>query len=163
MAIKIFVTGGTIDGLEYDSPEKAPKHQKTHIPDALKQSRVTVDYDIEVLMFKDSKFVTNEDRETIRRRCQEFKEDCIIITHGSATMSETAKYLGKNNITKTIILLGSAYPVNKKNTDALFNLGAALTAVQILPKGVYVTMNGKIFTWDNVKKNFKSGFFEKEK
>ena len=59
MAIKIFVTGGTIDGLEYDSPEKAPKHQKTHILDALKQSRVTVDYDIEVLMFKDSKFFTN--------------------------------------------------------------------------------------------------------
>lgn len=163
MTIKIFITGGSIDGLDYDSLEKAPKDPKTYVPDALKQSRVTADYDVEVLMMKDSRFVTDKDREIILKKCQECREDKIVITHGTLTMPPTAKLLGKRNIPKTIVLFGSAFPVNEENTDALFNLGAALIAAQVLPHGVYVTMNGKIFLWDNVKKNLDTGFFETEK
>jgi L-asparaginase len=113
-------------------------------------------------MSKDSKFVTDEDREIILKRCRECKEEKIVITHGTMTMPLTAKYLGEKSLAKTIVLLGSAIPANEENSDALFNLGAALTAVQLLPAGVYLTMNGKVFSWENVKKNLETGFFEKE-
>lgn len=79
------------------------------------------------------------------------------------TMPITAKYLGKKNLKKTIVLLGAAIPGTKKNSDALFNIGAAFSAVQLLPDGVYITMNGKIFSWKNVKKNLTTGFFESKK
>ena len=85
----------------------------------------------------------------------------IIITHGTWILPKTAKFLGRKNLPKTIVLVGAIIPVNKKNSDALFNLGAAFTAVQTLPKGVYVTMNGKIFSWENVKK--EKGYFVTEK
>ncbi|NIO22200.1 MAG: asparaginase [Candidatus Aenigmarchaeota archaeon] len=163
MRIKILITGGSIDDLEYDSPEKAPKSPKTYIPELLKRARVTADHDVEILMSKDSKFITDEDREIILKKCQDCEEEKIVITHGTATMSTTAKYLGERNLQKTIVLLGSAVPANKEDSDALFNLGAALAAAQTLPAGVYVTMSGEIFSWDNVKKNSDTGFFETEK
>ena len=163
MAIKIFITGGTIDGLEYDSAAAAPKSNKSLIPGLLQQARVTSDFSVDVLMSKDSKFITNKDRDILLKNCQQCKEDRIVITHGTMTMADTAKSLGEKHLQKTIVLTGSAIPANKENSDALFNLGAALTAVQLLPRGVYLTMNGKIFLWDNVRKDLDSGFFDTEK
>ena len=163
MTIKILITGGTIDDLEYDSPEKAPKSHKSLIPDLIKQARVTIDYDIEEIMAKDSKFITDNDRELIMQKCIDSKEDRIIITHGTMTMPETAKYLGQKNIPKTIVLFGSKIPGNKNKSDTLFNVGTAIMAVQLLNRGVYIAMNGKIFSWENVKKNFDKGIFELEK
>ncbi len=160
MKIKIFITGGTIDDLEYDSPDKAPESHKTLVPKLLKCARVNVDFNIDELMSKDSKFITNEDRELILKKCKGCIEDRIVITHGTMTMSKTAEYLGKAGLKKTIVLLGAAVPGNRNDSDALFNLGAAITSVQILPTGVYVTMNGKIFSWNNVKKNLTTGYFE---
>lgn len=75
-------------------------------------------------------------------------------------MPDTAKYLGRKQLPKTIILFGAAIPANKDQSDALFNLGTAVSAVQLLPAGVYITMNGKVFSWENVKKNFDTGTFE---
>ena len=163
MKIKIFITGGTIDNLEYDSKRKPPKNQKSLIASILKQSRITSDYNSEIIIFKDSRFINDKDREIISRKCRGCKEDKIIITHGTMTLSQTAKFLGKQNIKKTIVLVGSAVPANKEKSDALFNLGFAFAAIQFLQKGVYVAMNGQIFLWDNIKKNLKTGFFEKEK
>jgi len=159
-SIRIIITGGTIDDLEYDSIDNAPKEHKSFIPDLLKQSRITSDYQVEEFLQKDSRFITDKDRGGLVKKCKECKEKMILITHGTATMSDTARYLGKENLEKTIILFGSAIPANKKNSDALFNLGTAFSAVQLLPKGVYVVMNGSMFTWDNVKKNFDKGVFE---
>jgi len=161
MTIRILITGGTIDDVDYESIEKAPKNPKTHIPRVLKQSRITYDYVIEELFLKDSRFMTDEEGELILKRCRDCKEEKIIITHGTWIIPKTAKFLGRKNIPKTIVLVGSIIPVNKKNSDALFNLGAAFTAVQTLPKGVYVTMNGKVFSWENVKK--EKGYFVTEK
>ena len=96
-------------------------------------------------------------------KCKKAREDQIVITHGTWTMPHTAKYLGKKNLNKTIVLVGSAIPANREGTDAMFNLGSALTAVQTLPVRVYITMNGKIFSWENVKKNADTGFFEMER
>ena len=76
------------------------------------------------------------------------------------TMPETSRFLGNQKLEKTIVLVGSHIPANKDHSDALFNLGSALTAVQIKESGVYITMNGHIFDWHNVQKNMATGFFE---
>jgi L-asparaginase len=163
MPIRVFITGGTIDNLEYDSEDKAPKNQKSIVPDLLKKSRISLDYIVEEVCFKDSKFMSDDDRKLLLKKCRECPEERIIVTHGTMTMPITAKYLGKHKIAKTIVLLGAAIPGNKEDSDALFNLGLAFASVQLLPHGVYVTMNGKIFSFDNVKKNLDSGFFETER
>ena len=163
MTIKIFITGGTIDDLDYGSEDKKPNNPKTQIPKLLKKARLSENCDAEVLFMKDSKFVTDYDRKIILKNCKNCRENKIIITHGTMTMPVTAKFLGKSKIKKTIVLTGSFIAAANANSDAFFNLGFAFAAVQFLPKGVYVAMNGKIFSWDNVKKNLKTGFFEEQK
>lgn len=159
MAIKLFITGGTID---CEKIEKGNKYIfiETHLPEMLEQARNRVDINSEILMLKDSIYMTNSDRERILKRCKSTKEDKIVITHGTDTIVETAQVLGKNIKDKTIVLLGAMIPYNQKNSDALFNLGSAITAVQLLSKGVYITMDGKIFSWDNARKNKELGEFE---
>lgn len=158
MAIRVFVTGGTIEGLDNESKPKG----KSIIPKLLKEMRVSAECKVEVLMLKDSRLLTEADKELIFEKCRDCKEKQILITHGTWTMPMTAKYLGKNKLPKTIVLVGSMVPAKKKGTDALFNLGFALGAVQALPSGVYIAMNGRIFSWKNVRKNPKKGIFEKE-
>lgn len=161
MLIRIFITGGTIDNLDKNKPETNEwDFNKTYIPEMLKQAKITLSVETEKLMLKDSRELTKKDRELILKKCQDCKEDKIIITHGTFTMPETAKFLGEKIENKTIVLTGSAIPFNEKNSDALFNLGCATLAVQTLPKGVYITMNGKCFNWNNVRKNLKTGEFE---
>jgi len=163
MSIRILVTGGTIDGLDYDSLEEGPESHTSRIPDLLRQARVSVENSVEVLMSKDSRFITDEDRERMLKRCKECQESRIIITHGTLTMSETARFLGEKSVQKTIVLFGSAIPANEQKSDASFNLGAAIAAVQLLPAGAYITMNGRIFPYDDVKKNLGTGYFERER
>lgn len=163
MKIKVLITGGTIDGLDYCYEKKAPKKFNSYIPKILEQARLSLDYDVETLFFKDSKFVTDKDRKIILEKCKSCKENKILITHGTMTMPLTAKFLGKHKLNKTIVLVGSAMPAKKENSDAKFNLGFALATVQILPNGIYIAMNGNLFLWNNVRKNLKTGFFEKEK
>ena len=162
MIIKLFITGGTID-CERIEPENKYIFEETHLPEMLKQARNRVDVESVTLMFKDSIYMTDSDREKILEGCKSCKEDKIIITHGTDTMIETAQVLGKNIKDKTIVLLGAMIPYNQKNSDALFNLGSAITAVQLLPRSVYITMNGKIFSRDNVRKNKKLQEFEELK
>lgn len=158
--IHFIITGGTIDDLDYASEEKAPKNHQSLIPNLLKQARISLDYNFEVLMQKDSRVISDKDREIILNRCRDSKEIKIIITHGTATMPLTAQFLEKADLKKTIVLFGAAIPANKARSDALFNLGTAISAVQLLPAGIYITMNGKIFPADNVKKNLATGYFE---
>lgn len=107
--IRILITGGTIDDLDYDKEESAPKNHQSLIPELLKQSRITANYEVEILMQKDSRVVTDKDRKLILERCQNCNEDRIIITHGTFTMPNTAKFLGKANINKTIVLSGGQF------------------------------------------------------
>ena len=160
MTIKLLITGGTIDNLQYNSENKSPKNQESLIPSMLKQSRITAEYSVEKIFFKDSKFINDKDRELILKKCIKCKEDRIIITHGTMTMSKTAEFLGNKKLNKTIVLTGSSLPANKPNSDALFNLGFAFAAVNFLPAEVYIAMNGKIFLWNNARKNMKTGHFE---
>jgi len=161
MAIRILITGGTIDK-EYNQLNGELIFTKSHLPEMLKQAKCKVAIELETVVLKDSLYMDDSDREKILQRCKDCKEDKIVITHGTDTMIETAKVVGGGNIkNKTIVLLGAMVPYTFGNSDALFNLGCAIAAVQFLPKGVYITMNGKIFSWDNVRKNKKIGEFEK--
>lgn len=160
MNIKIFITGGTIDDIEYSSVEKAPINHQSLIPSLLSTARIAVEYNYEILMQKDSKFIFDEDRELLLQKCRECSEDRILITHGTMTMTETARYLNTPSLSKTIVLTGANTPANKPNSDAFFNLGFAFSSVQSLPYGVYICMNGKVFNSEEVRKNFTTGYFE---
>jgi L-asparaginase len=111
----------------------------------------------------DSLSMTETDRKKILDECQTSIEDKILITHGTDTMAETAKLLGQHIKDKTIILTGAMIPYAFGSSDGLFNLGSALAFLQTLPHGVYISMNGKYFHWDNVRKNKEIGLFEEIK
>jgi L-asparaginase len=111
-------------------------------------------------MMIDSLSMTEADREKILKECQESEEDKILITHGTDTMTKTAELLGQTIKDKTIVLTGAMVPYAFGSSDGLFNLGSALAYLQTLPPGVYISMNGKYFHWDNVHKNTQIGLFE---
>jgi L-asparaginase len=160
MQIKIFITGGTIDGYEYSAEEDAPKEKQTFIPKLLEGFGFTTPYSIEELMNKDSRFVTDEDREIIAQKCAECEEKNIVITHGTITMVETAKYLKAKNLGKIIVITGAMIPADQENTDGPDNLKRAFEEVQSLQPGIYISMSGRIFEADNVRKNIEKGVFE---
>ena len=111
-------------------------------------------------MLIDSLDMTDEDRATILDNCKRVDEDQIVITHGTDTMTQTAKILAEAGLDKTIVLTGAMIPYKFGSSDGLFNFGGALAFAQALPFGVYVAMNGRYFDWDKVKKNKKTGTFE---
>ena len=112
-------------------------------------------------MMVDSLNMTQLEKKHIVEKCKNEKTDRIIITHGTDTMVDTAKIIAKNIIDKTIILTGAMIPIKFGSSDGLFNLGSALSFIQVIGPGVYITMNGRYFNWDNVKKNKKLGIFER--
>lgn len=158
MAIKIIITGGTIDKI-YNHLNGKLTFTESNVPEMLKQSRCTLDIKVQNLLMKDSLDISDDDRQNILQACKNCPGDKIVITHGTDTMPETSKVLGDGLKNKTVVLLGAMIPHSFGNSDALFNLGCALSAVQFLPHGVYISMNGKIFSCDNVKKNKDIGEF----
>ncbi|MFT5669116.1 MAG: L-asparaginase [Vicingaceae bacterium] len=160
--IHIITTGGTIEGLEYDRPENRSNNPTVCISDFLKTASVSFQYTIETAFQKDSRFITLEDRMDLAEKIATTDCNKILITHGTFTMAETAKFLGRLGLDKTIVLVGSFILGTEEETDAPFNLGYALGVIDFLEKGVYVAMNGSIFSWDNVKKNLETNRFEKE-
>ena len=162
MNIKIFVTGGTFDK-EYNELEGTLFFKETHLPEMLKLARSKLKIDISTLMMIDSLDMTDADRKIILEKCKKTKEDKILITHGTDTMMETAKVLASSIKNKTIVLTGAMIPYKFGSSDGLFNLGSSLAFVQTLPHGVYISMNGKYFHWNNVRKNKQTGEFEEIK
>jgi L-asparaginase len=159
MSIRIFVTGGTFDK-EYNELTGELFFKETHLPEMLSRARSTLDVTVRTLMMNDSLNMTDEDRELIAHQCRAAQEDKIIITHGTDTMSVTARVLAEKVKDKTIVLTGAMIPYKFGSSDGFFNLGGAVAFAQILPPGVYVAMNGRYFTWDNVRKNRQTGQFE---
>tara|TARA_B100001769_G_scaffold216067_1_gene175727 strand:- start:654 stop:1097 length:444 start_codon:yes stop_codon:yes gene_type:complete len=129
------------------------------ISSILDEGNVTSDFRIKSILKKDSLDINQEERELIKKSVKECEEDKIIITHGTDTMVETAKFL-EDIEGKTIVLTGSMQPARFRKTDAVFNSGFAFAAAQSLENGVYIAMNGKIFRSDNVRKNIDLGRFE---
>lgn len=157
--IRILVTGGTFDK-EYNEITGELFFRDTHLPRMLELARSRVEVDIRTLMMIDSREMTDEDREAIALNCLKAKESHILITHGTDTMVETAAVLAQRVTGKTIVLTGAMVPYTFGSSDGMFNLGSALAYVRVLPPGIYVAMNGRVFPWDNVRKNFKRGEFE---
>jgi L-asparaginase len=159
MKIKLIIIGGTIDK-SYNMNNGELHFVDSHIPSMLTEGRCKVDYEIEKLMLKDSHDLDDSDRLAILSACQLSEEDKIIITHGTDTMVQTARFLQDNMDNKTIVLTGAMIPYVFNKSDSLFNLGAAYAAVQCLATGVYITMNGRVFNAHEVVKNREEGIFE---
>ena len=158
--IKIFATGGTFDK-EFNEINGELYFKETNLYELLELGRSQLDVKIETLMMIDSLKMSKDDRKYIINKCKNEKTDRIIITHGTDTMVETAKLLAEKITDKTVIFTGAMIPIKFGSSDGLFNLGSALSFVQTLEPGVYLTMNGRYFTWDNVHKNKKLGIFER--
>ena len=158
--IQVFITGGTFDK-EYNFITGELYFKDTHLSQMFQRGRCTLDLDIKTLMMLDSLEMTDADREIIKHNCESTKTDKIIITHGTDTMVTTARLLSEADINKTIVLTGAMIPYAfGTSSDGFFNMGSSLGFVQTLPPGVYISMNGRYFNWDNVKKNRQTGFFE---
>ena len=162
MAIKIFVTGGTFDK-EYNEINGELFFKDTHLSELLVLGRSSIEVDVITLMMIDSLDMSASDREMIAVNCIKTNENRILITHGTDTMVETARTLAEKVKDKTIVLTGALIPYKFGSSDGLFNLGSALSFVQILPEGVYIAMNGRYFSWKNCHKNKKTGKFEELK
>lgn len=159
MHIRIITTGGTFDKC-YDEIRGELGFRETHLPAVLEQGRSTVPITVQVDRLLDSLDMQEADRQRILAACHAAPEGHIVIVHGTDTMQQTAQVLGAAQLAKTIVLTGAMIPFTIGRSDAMFNLGFALAAVQLLPQGVYIAMNGRTFTWDNVRKNKEAGIFE---
>ena len=159
MHIQVFITGGTFDK-EYNELNGSLYFKETHLHEMLELGRSKLDLAISTLMMKDSLEFTDDDRQLIAEACLKTSADKIFITHGTDTMTLTASYLAKHCNNKTIVLTGAMVPYKFGSSDGLFNLGSALAFVQVLPKGVYIAMNGKVFEANKVQKNKERGEFE---
>jgi L-asparaginase len=159
MAIRLFVTGGTFDK-EYNELTGQLFFKDSHINEILKLGRSRLDLSVRTLMLIDSLEMTDTDRNIILESCQSCDENKIVITHGTDTMTETAKYLAGKIPDKTLVITGAMIPYKFGSSDGLFNLGSALAFVQSLPAGIYIAMNGRYYDWNNCKKNKQTGFFE---
>ncbi len=158
-SVRVFVTGGTFDK-EYNELTGSLFFKDTHLPEMLRLGRSRIDVSVAALMMIDSLEMTDADRALIIDRCRQAAETRILITHGTDTMVETAGALATSIPGKTIVLTGAMIPYAFGSSDGLFNLGSALSFVQVLPPGVYIAMNGRCFDWNRVRKNQQTGVFE---
>ena len=158
MMIEILTTGGTIDKVYFDA-KSTFQVGEPQIAEVLREANLTIDYQVTPLMQKDSLEMTPADRNQIRQAVESTEAQRIVITHGTDTMIETGKAL-LNISGKTIVLTGSMQPARFRTTDAIYNIASALTATQLLPAGVYIVMNGKVFNPEQSRKNVEANRFE---
>ena len=158
MKVAILTAGGTIDKVYFDALSSYTVGDP-QIVRILRDADVRVDTTVETLFRKDSLELTDEDRQRIVARAAEVPADRLLITHGTDTMTLTAEAL-RAVPQKTIVLVGSLAPACLKASDAEFNVGFAFAAVQLLPPGVYIAMNGQVFPAGQVRKNREANRFE---
>jgi L-asparaginase len=158
MKLQVLAVGGTIDKVYFDALSEyhigAPAASEI-----LQRVKANFDYDVTQIISKDSLDMTDEDRREILSEVQAHSGEHVIITHGTDTMVDTGQVL-KAATGKTIVIMGAMAPAIMKLTDADFNLGVAVAAVQALPEGVYLCMNGRIYNVDRVIKNRAEGQFQ---
>jgi len=159
--VLILTTGGTIDKVYFDAKSRyaVGEPQVTMI---LREAGVTTPYRVLTLLQKDSLEINADDRSLLAAHVRLTDETRILVTHGTDTMTETAAALAAaaEEKGKTVVLVGSLSPALHRTTDADFNIGFAFAAVQTLPAGVYIAMNGQVFPYDHVRKNREANRFE---
>lgn len=159
--LRVIVTGGTIDkvhdprteGLSF-APDGA-----THLPEMLRIGRCHFPV-VQLLMLKDSLYFDNADRDAIAQAVRDAPESAIVITHGTGTMGETARFLAPLTGGKTVVLTGAMRPFSLYASDGEFNLGGAVVAAQLLEPGIWGVMNGRVFPADRLDKNVEQGRFD---
>lgn len=157
--IQIFTTGGTIDKVYFDANSEFEIGESL-VPELLAESNIHNGYHLQGLLRKDSLEMTDEDRVLVREAVTACGSKRILITHGTDTMAETAQALSSMN-DKSIVLTGAMQPARMRRSDSVFNIGFAWAAVQLLPPGVYIAMNGEVFEAGAVRKNLKARRFER--
>jgi len=159
MFIRFVTTGGTIDKIYFDSMSQfeVGESQVKHI---LTEGLARLDYDVISLFQKDSLELTDDDRQELRDYIEADDASHYVITHGTDTMAATAASL-QGLPDKTIVLTGALSPARFRTTDAVFNVGMAVAACQLVDPGVYIAMSGQVFAGDQVKKNRSENRFEK--
>jgi L-asparaginase len=158
MRMRVITTGGTIDKVYFDAASTYDVGDPQVGP-LFKEANVTFEFIVESVLQKDSLQMTDADRALIRERVAAAPEHLILITHGTDTMTETAARL-EGLPGKVIVFTGSMVPARFRQSDALFNLGCAVGAMQVLPPGIYIAMNGQVFPAALVKKNRAQSRFE---
>ncbi len=161
MKIRILITGGTFDK-DYDELTGALFFRNTHLPEMLRLGRSKLDVVVQTVCMMDSLEMDADHRAQVLEACRDSPEGRLLVTHGTDTMVETAAVLAQGLAVadKTVVLTGAMVPFAFGSSDGLFNLGSALSFVQVLPPGVYIAMNGRCFAWHNVRKNKAEGVFE---
>lgn len=158
MSVTIITTGGTIDKIYFDAKSEFQVGEP-QVGEVLREANVTTPFTIRPVLRKDSLELTDEDRQLIYAAVAAEESPHIVITHGTDTMAKTAEVL-RGIPDKTIVFTGSMQPARFRLTDAVFNIACAFTAAQTLPAGVYIAMNGRIFTAGHVRKNVAENRFE---
>ncbi len=160
-AIDILICGGTIDKTYFPEREVFD-FEKTHINELLTNARLSTSLNVNLrfLFLRDSLDMDEADRARISRACRESLSRHIIIMHGTSTMIQTAKRINDEFTGgKNIVLFGALLPYELTRSDALFSLGAAMMAVQLVEPGVYVSMNGRVWAFDQVAKDEEAAMF----
>ena len=158
MQIEIFTTGGTIDKVYFDA-KSTFEVGEPQIVEVLREANLSIDYRVTPLMRKDSLVMDDTDRALIRKAAEDSTARHIVITHGTDTMADTARAL-TGLAGKTIVLTGAMQPARFRHTDAVFNIASAMMAAQLLPEGVFIAMNGRIFDPARTRKNVQLNRFE---
>lgn len=158
MKLRVIATGGTIDKVYFDAASSYDVGEPQVVP-LFTEANVGFRYEVESVVRKDSLAMTDEDRALIRLRVEAAAESMIVVTHGTDTMTETAAAL-RGIPGKTIVLTGAMQPARFRSSDAFFNLGCAVAAVQLAAPGVYIAMNGRVFPADQARKDRELGRFE---
>lgn len=161
MHIQIITTGGTIDKIYFDAKSDYQIGDPV-IGELLQRMQVGFDFSVMALMRKDSLELTDEDRRMIRSSVESTSANHVLITHGTDTMTDTAACL-QGIEGKCIVLTGALQPAAFQQTDAIFNIGCALGALQSCEAGVYIAMNGRVFEADKVVKNRVANRFEEKR
>jgi L-asparaginase len=159
MFIRFLTTGGTIDKIYFDA-KSAFEVGDSQVKHILTEGLAGFEYDVVSLFRKDSLDLTDADRAAIRRYIEGDDARRYVITHGTDTMVETAKAL-EGIPGRTIVLTGALTPARFRHTDAVFNVGMAVAAVQLAPPGVWIAMNGEVFAAGEVRKNREQNRFER--
>jgi L-asparaginase len=158
-AVRLIATGGTFDKV-YDPIAGALGFGQTHLHAMIQRARIGGAVSVETALMMDSLEMDDSHRTIILDRCRAATEPAIVVIHGTDTMVETARVLGAANLARTIVLTGAMIPYQISDSDALFNLGHAIGCARLLGPGVWVAMNGVAHSFDAVRKNRSSGYFE---
>lgn len=157
-SLRVITAGGTIDKTYFDRPGQYEIGEPQVIP-LLKQAGVAFEHCVEEALRLDSLQMKDADRAKLRAHVEEAPENHIVITHGTDTMAQTAEALA-GIPGKVIVLTGAMQPARFQGSDASFNLGCAIAAVQLAEPGVYIAMNGYVFPAGAARKNVEKARFE---